>query len=648
MAGTSVPDVIVARGLAKRFADTAALDGVDLRVARGEVFGVIGPNAAGKTTLIQILATLVDPSAGGVSVLGYDTVREVVAVRRRIGYVSQEFTLYGSLSVDENLDFFADLYGVPRAARDARKQGLLAWSRLEPFRARRAGRLSGGMQKKLHLCCTLIHEPEILFLDEPTTGVDPVARRELWEILRGLVAGGLTLVVATPYMDEADQCDRVALMSRGRILRCDTPDALRDGVAVAVWELRGLALPQVRDRLGASAPSLRVQLIGDRLHIVAPATVDVEAELRAVLPGEDGGSLQLRRVEPTMEDVFVCSVGGGTGPRIPGPVLGPPGGRHRPRPAAPTVRVDGLTRRFGDFTAVDRISLTVEPGEVFGFLGPNGSGKTTTIRMLCGLLPPSGGRGEVLGGDIVRRARGIRSRIGYVSQRFSLYNDLTVGENLRFFGAGYGLARGRLAERTTWVLDMAGLRGEERKLAGSLSGGVKQRLALGCAILHEPEILFLDEPTAGVDPVARRELWDLIGALSAAGTTVFVSTHYLDEAEYCQRLGLMYRGRLIAEGSPRALRDGMRAGTMLEVACVDPLRAVRLLRARRAGRWVSLSGRRVHVVVDDVAAGAQAVREALRADGLRVTAVEAVPFSLEDLFTIFIEMEERGREGARA
>ena len=636
--------VIAAQGVVKRFADTTALAGVDLHVTRGEVFGLVGPNAAGKTTLIQILAALLDSSAGAVSVLGYDVVRQAPAIRQRIGYVSQEFTLYGTLSVDENLDFFADLYGVPLATRDARKHELLAWSRLEAFRARRAGRLSGGMQKKLHLCCTLIHEPEILFLDEPTTGVDPVSRRELWEILRDLVARGLTLLVATPYMDEAEQCDRVALMSRGRILRCGAPDALRDDVAAAVWELRGPALRRAHDLLRTAAPSLRCHRMGDRLHILAREEVDLEAELRNALPGGERGELTLRRVEPTMEDVFISIVADRTAARMPRPVPRPASGERRARPEGPAVRLDGLTRRFGDFVAVDHVSLTVERGEVFGFLGPNGSGKTTTMRMLCGLLAPSGGSGAVLGEDIVRRTRRIKSRIGYVSQRFSLYNDLTVAENLRFFGTGYGLARGQLAERTTWVLEMAGLRGEERRLARSLSGGVKQRLALGCAILHEPEILFLDEPTAGVDPMARRELWDLIGNLSASGTTVFVSTHYLDEAEYCQRLGLIYRGRLVAEGGPAALKEGMRVGVMLELTCPDPLRAVRLLRSRSAGRWASLFGRRVHVVVDDAIAGALAVREALAAEGLSAARVEPVPFSLEDLFVIFIDMEERGRE----
>jgi ABC-2 type transport system ATP-binding protein len=550
--------------------------------------------------------------------------------------VSQEFTLYGMLSADENLEFFADLHGVPAAVRDARKEELLRWSRLAPFRGRQAGRLSGGMQKKLHLCCTLIHEPELLLLDEPTNGVDPVSRRELWEILHDLVGRGLTVVAATPYMDEAEQCDRVAFLHQGRILLSGTPEELRARVPGPVWELRAPDPVRARHELAAMDPPIRAHRIGDRLRIVAVAGTDMSA-IRPRLEPVLGGVFDLRPVPPTMEDVFVERAG-------------PPARLALPTIAAASragggavVRVEALTRRFGDFVAVDRLALAVAPGEVFGFLGPNGSGKTTTIRMLCGLLMPSGGYAEVLGRDVRRQAREIRSRIGYMSQRFSLYDDLTVAENLAFFGRGYGLAGRRLAERTATVVRMAGLEGQERRLARELSSGVKQRLALGGAILHEPEIVFLDEPTAGVDPVARRQFWDVIGALAAAGTTVFVTTHYLDEAEYCHRIGLISQGRLVAEGSPRALKAGMQAGVMLEVQCAEPRRALPLLRAAPGLAWASSFGRRLHVVAADLAEGERAVRAALAPQGLAVEAVEAVPFSLEDLFVIFTDMEERGR-----
>jgi ABC-2 type transport system ATP-binding protein len=639
-----MPLAVEARGLVKRFGTTVAVDAVDLEVMPGAIFGLVGPNAAGKTTLLQLLAGLLDPTAGGAAVLGLDVVQDAAALQRRIGYVSQTFTLYGTLSVEENLDFFADLYAVPPALREQRKAELLTWSRLAGFRARRAEKLSGGMQKKLHLCCTLIHEPELLLLDEPTTGVDPVSRRELWEILHDLAGRGLTLVVATPYMDEAERCDRVALMHRGAILRCDTPDALRAAVPEVVWELRTGTPAETRDTLARSGLPVRIQLMGDRLHILAPDTREVTAAIRDHLAALGNLAAALRRVPPTMEDVFVSMVSGanGEGRRPEHPVTLLPAAAKAPH-EGPAVRLEELTRRFGDFVAVDRVSLAVDRGEVFGFLGPNGSGKTTTIRMLCGLLPPSGGRAEVLGEDLGHQGRRIKARIGYMSQRFSLYDDLTVQENLAFFGGGYGLSRRDLAERTAWVLGMAGLAGDERKLARELSGGAKQRLALGCAVLHAPELLFLDEPTAGVDPLARRDFWDLISALAAAGTTVFVTTHYVDEAEHCHRLGLMYQGRLVADGSPQALKDRMRAGVMLEITCRESLRALRLLRAQPALASATLFGRRVHVLVEDPAVAEPVIRGILGQADLPVEAVEPVPFSLEDLFVLFIEMEEQGR-----
>jgi ABC-2 type transport system ATP-binding protein len=590
IAGSGV--AIRTRGLGKRFGRTTALEGIDLDVRAGEMFGLIGPNGAGKTTLLRILATLLTPTAGAASVLGRDVVRQSVELRPRIGFVSQEFTLYASLTAEENLDFFADLYRVPGELRSERKRELLAWSRLAPFAGRAAGKLSGGMQKKLHLCSTLIHGPELLLLDEPTAGVDPVSRRELWEILQNLVARGLTLVVATAYMDEAEQCQRVALMHRGSILACDGPDALRIAEGTTIQA----------GRTDADAP----------------------------------------RALPSMEDVFVSLVSRvepAPRQRIRG--AGPPSvARSAEGPAARLVEV---TKRFGDFVAVENVSLTVERGEVFGFLGPNGSGKTTTIRILCGLLRPSEGRGEVLGEDVARQSRRVRSRIGYMSQRFSLYNDLTVGENLAFFGQGYGVPRDELAERIDQTLSMAGLAGEERRSAGTLSGGVKQRLALGCAILHGPEILFLDEPTAGVDPAARREFWALIAELAERGTTVFVTTHYLDEAEYCHRVGFLYGGRLIAVGRPEELKQGMRAGVLLEVESPEPVVALGLLRAEPSLGWASLIGRRVHVLAVDESHGASTIRAALSTAGIVASRIERIPYSLEDLFAIFIDMEERGR-----
>jgi ABC-2 type transport system ATP-binding protein len=638
---------VTATHLSKRFGTVSAVDGVDLAVTAGEVFGLVGPNGAGKTTLLQLLAALLDPTSGNAAVLGYDVRRDAEALRQHLGYVSQAFTLYGTLSVEENLDFFAAIYGVAAAVRERRKADLLAWSRLAPFRQRRAARLSGGMQKKLHLCCTLIHEPEVLLLDEPTTGVDPVSRQELWEILYDLVGRGLTLVVATPYMDEAERCHRVALMHQGSLLRCDRPEALKRDVDRTAWELRVPEPERALAMLDRAGLPLHYHRIGDHLRLVAPRSDEVPATLRRVFAANT--EVRLRPVPLSMEDVFtslVTSVAPGAG-RIRRPVSGPPRQGTNGHEAT-AVRLHGLTRRFGDFVAVDQVSLEVSRGEIFGFLGPNGSGKTTTIKMLCGLLAPSAGRAEVLGDEVTHRVRRLKSRIGYMSQRFSLYDDLTVGQNLAFFGGGYGLAARRLAERVAWVVDMAGLQGDERRLVQELSGGVKQRLALGCAILHEPEILFLDEPTAGVDPLSRRQFWELIGTLATAGVTVFVTTHYMDEAENCHRLGLIYQGRLVASGRPEALKARMQAGVMLELECTDAFAALRLLRGQPALSRVSLFGRSLHVLVEEPATAVPLIQQALRAAGLAVERLETIAFSLEDVFVLLIEQEERHHDPAHA
>ena len=641
---------ISVRGLAKRFRQTTALDGVDLDVAEGEVFGLVGPNGAGKTTLLKLLAALLDPSAGRAVVLGHDVFADAERLRPRIGYLSQDFSLYGTLGVEENLDFFAALYGVPGALRDQRKETLLGWSRLAPFRGRRARQLSGGMQKKLHLCCSLIHEPELLLLDEPTTGVDPLSRRELWEILYELVGRGLTLVVSTPYMDEAERCHRVALLHSGRVLRCDTPAALRHAIGEDVWETRAQMSAGTLSRLTSTGFANHAHRIGDRVHVLAPRGLDFPAALRdSDSFGKGHGDFDFRRISPSMEDVFVSVVAEADAGDRRAPARNSVGDTRAPPPAAESVvRLRGLTRRFGDFVAVDNLSLVVNRGEIFGFLGPNGSGKTTTIRLLCGLLTPSQGSGEVLGVDTRRGGRRIKSRIGYMSQRFSLYDDLTVAQNLAFFGRGYGLSRQRAAQRALWVLDMARLRGDESRLAHELSGGVKQRLALGCAVLHEPEIIFLDEPTAGVDPSSRREFWDLIGELSDAGVTVFVTTHYMDEAEHCNRLGLIYEGRLIAEGRPGELKHASQDGIMLELECRDPFTALALVRRQPWVVSASLFGRYLHLLVEGANDAKTLLGERLRSAGLAVDRMEVIPFTLEDAFVRLIDKEEQQRAGSNA
>ena len=487
---------VVINNLSKRFGSLTAVDGLTLSVARGELFGLVGSDGAGKTTTLRMLSGVMDASDGELRVLGCSG-DDLTAVQEHIGYMSQRFGLYPDLSVAENIRFYADLFGVESTERKARTERLLAFSGLAPFEGRLAGRLSGGMKQKLGLCCALIHKPELLLLDEPTNGVDPVSRRDFWKILTDLKTEGVTIVVATAYLDEAARCDRVGLLHNGQLIACGTPAELTGNDAVSLDDL-------VIGKIGGdpSAP-LRVRELNE-----IP---------RRLVSG----------VEP------------------------------------PAVSLNQLTKRFGDFTAVDRVSLTVPRGQIFGFLGPNGAGKSTTIRMLCGILTPTSGAGRVAGFDITSQPELIKENIGYMSQRFSLYEDLTVEGNIAFYAGVYRLPAAKRRERTEWVIEMAGLTDRRSSNAGQLSGGWRQRLALGCAILHEPPIVFLDEPTSGVDPLSRRKFWELIYSLAEGGVTVFVTTHYMDEAENCDRLALIYRGELIAVGTPLELKqERMRDGEL--------------------------------------------------------------------------------------
>jgi len=481
--------------LTKCFGTLTAVDGLTLNIPKGELFGLVGSDGAGKTTTLRMLTGVLDADSGEATVLGCPC-HDLEPVRSHIGYMSQRFGLYPDLTVMENIRFHADIFGVPKAEWATRAERLLAMSGLAPFVKRRSGALSGGMKQKLGLCCALIHTPEVLFLDEPTNGVDPVSRRDFWRILDTLLQEGVTIVVATAYLDEAERCHRVGLLHHGRLLACDRPH-----------NLKTLADPAIQN--------------------------------------------------PTLEDVFITVLGEGADTAV----------RRRPAPelqsATPAVTLSRLTRRFGTFVAVNSISLSVPKGEIFGFLGPNGAGKSTTIRMLCGILEPTCGSGTVAGFDVATQAELIKENIGYMSQKFSLYEDLTVAENIAFYGGIYRLSAKALAERADWVIEMAGLTERRHSKAGELSAGWRQRLALGCALLHKPPIIFLDEPTAGVDPLNRRRFWQLIHNLAADGVTVFVTTHYMDEAEYCDRLALIYRGELVAVGTPLELKQQQAVDGML-------------------------------------------------------------------------------------
>jgi ABC-2 type transport system ATP-binding protein len=533
--------VIEAEGLGRRYGRRTILQDITFKLAAGEVLGVVGPDGAGKTTLLQMLAAILRPSFGTCRVLGEDVRRNPDRVQSRVGYMSQGFSLYDKLTVAENIAFAADIRDVPRAAIAERKARLVAMAGLERFQARREGALSGGMRKKLALCANLIHEPPLLILDEPSLGVDPLSRRELWRILETAKTEGRSIVFATSYMDEADASDRVLLLRQGRTLALGTPAELRESARGHVYSLRApdpasmerrlLTMPDVLSFQRRSGDEVRVQLATE-----APPSVP---EAEGITPAE-----------PTMEDVFtVASSADVQRDSTEAPSV------DWPATSEVLIRANEVSRRFGDFIAVDTVSVEVKAGEVLGLLGPNGAGKTTLIRILCGLLAPSSGQAQVAGFDVARQSEQVRAGIGYVSQKFSLFSDLSAHENLTFFARAYGVPERELKDRIAWASKRAGLGEVSNGLVRGVSGAVRQRLALACAIVHRPKVLFLDEPTSGVDPLSRFRFWRLIAGLAAEGVAVVVTTHYLEEATYCDRLGLMMDGRMIALGPLEALKD---------------------------------------------------------------------------------------------
>ena len=636
-AGTAV--AIRVRGLRKRYGDLLAVGGIDLEIGTGELFGLIGPDGAGKTSTFHVLGGVMAATEGAVDILG----RPAREAREHVGYLTQAFSLYADLSVDENLRYVGELRRVPATLIEARGRHYLSLFGLGPFRQRLAGRLSGGMKQKLALACALVAEPAVLLLDEPTTGVDPVSRREFWDALVELSTGGVTIVVATPYLDEAERCHRVALMHGGRLLDVGTPAALRQRLGLERLEVRSSDLRRVEGALVGS-PGLRdVQRFGDRLDVLTPDPEDGARRIRATLRAAAVPLTSVRRASPTLENTFVAllrSLGDEpAAPPLPGRGAAPADGM----PVAIGAR--GLVKQYGDFTAVRDLTLAVRYGEIYGLLGANGAGKTTTIKMLCGLVEPTAGETTLAGIRGSLRERAVRRQVGYMSQQFSLYDDLTIDENLDFFAGVYGVPRAERPDQKRWVLAFAGLEGRGDELTGRLPGGWKQRVAFGAAVMHRPRVLFLDEPTSGVDPLARRTFWRTINELADRGTAILVTTHYLEEAEQCNRLGLMVAGELAAEGTPSGLK-AQQGGRVLELTADQPQRAFELLREEIA-RWrVSLFGDRLHVIIDGDPAAAEArLREHLGRRGIRILAAVAQEYSLEDLFLVVVE---RGRSDPHA
>jgi ABC-2 type transport system ATP-binding protein len=551
-----------------------AVQDVNLDVRAGQIVALVGPDGAGKTTLLRLCAGLLGPDGGEIQVMGQDVVRNPLAAQVDLGYMPQQFGLYTDLTVQENLELYADLRGQPPDQRRERYRELMKMTGLQPFTARLAGRLSGGMKQKLGLACVLVRSPRLLLLDEPTAGVDPVSRRELWAILGRLVAEEETgILLSTGYIDEAERCDQVLVLAGGKVLGRGTAPELTRPVRGRTYEVRAAeqAPRDLQTRLAEHDFVLDAAVQADRVHVLVQA--DASSRLSQALA--DLPAAHCEPCAPRLEDgVVAMLLEERRKDRQAGPASGresdrrgPAGGDGSERPASssrgatsngadPVIRVQGLKRRFGDFYAVKGLDFEVVPGEVFGLLGANGAGKSTTFRMLCGLLPASAGSLRVAGVDMRRAPARARTRIGYMSQTFSLYGDLSVLENLRFFSSAYGLSGKRRRQRLGWALEEFQLASWKNRPSKMLPLGYKQRLALAAALIHEPQILFLDEPTSGVDPLARREFWQRISGQAAAGVTVMVTTHFMEEAEYCDRLAIMAEGQLLTLGTPGEIRRG--------------------------------------------------------------------------------------------
>ena len=560
--------------LTKRFSPDSppALDNISLKISSGQITGLVGPDGAGKTTLMRHLVGLLHSDSGAVSVLGMDTVSSAPAIREHVGYMPQKFGLYEDLTVQENLNLYADLCGLTKEKRIGSFRRLLEFTSLSEFTSRLAGRLSGGMKQKLGLACALLGEPRLLLLDEPSVGVDPISRRELWKMVQELLDGGMGVVWSTSYLDEAEKCDRVILLNEGKTLFEGKPAELLTEMKNRVFVLYGA---DAGDKRSVLTDLLNRAEVSD--GIIQGSGIRIALRKGAHMP-DMADCLRVEPVSPCFEDGFIDRLGGGPGGHSPlADII-----NEKPDSDGSVIEAKGLTKQFGDFTAVKDNSFSIKRGEIFGLLGPNGAGKSTTFKMMCGLLQPTSGSAEIMGLDLKTAGSEARSKIGYMAQKFSLYGNLSVRQNLSFFAGVYGLNKaeaGRAADEMINVFDLGSYIDTN---ADTLPLGFKQRLALACSVMHSPGVLFLDEPTSGVDPVTRREFWNHINSMVKKGVTVMVTTHFMDEAEYCDRIGLIYRGENIASGTPDQLKASAVTESLPSPSLEDAF--IELINRSEAGR----------------------------------------------------------------
>jgi ABC-2 type transport system ATP-binding protein len=565
----------------KHFGKRQVLHGLQARIEYGQLTGLVGPDGAGKTTLMRILAGLLEPDAGHVTLAGFDVVQDNDAIHAATGYMPQRFGLYEDLSVMENLHLYAHLRGMDANRNKDLFAQLLDFTRLGPFTTRLAGKLSGGMKQKLGLACALMARPAVLLLDEPSVGVDPVSRQDLWRMVEALTDEGMAVVWSTAYLDEAERCKSVLLLNEGRLVYDGPPAGLTARIADRSHRLEDVGA----ERRAVLAEALDLPGVGDGVIQGAGVRVVLRpaADASGIQALADRIGARLVAVPPRFEDAFIDLLGGG------------PGGVSALAERMPSITLDtevavscrNLTRRFGNFTATDNVSFEVRQGEIFGLLGPNGAGKSTTFKMLCGLLKPTLGEAHVVGLDLRRATGAAKTQLGYMAQKFSLYGLLSVRQNLEFAAGVYGLGGHTRRARIGEMVETFGLGPWLDATPDSLPLGFRQRLALACAVMHRPPVLFLDEPTSGVDPITRREFWTHINGLARKGVTVMVTTHFMDEAEYCDRVAMLYHARLIALDTPDALKraavSAARPDPTMEDAFIHLIESADLADESRAG-----------------------------------------------------------------